>query len=776
MDSDSKQFKNLSKGLKRSFDIIKSDYSSDIITVHQPKRFGFSSAYKLNETSKHEPTDSSYFKVDERVLSNHWIFSDELQKKDSYNESNNTHINHNSIVTTRVPSIDIIKGFKLASGKQFDGIDLQKKSQFRKLLGLDDDDFSTNDGNFKIPTSRYDQFHPPKSFRSAQSTIVYEDSYLDTQSFSQSTTEAHTPRNLSYIEVWNGVCTFTKCSTSSMSPDVLSILWRQYGNPFKVTGSNAEYYKYLLYTHENDFVSLGGVREVKACFKRLVSNHNAKRDLFNDEWIKEKYKVLTLSSCRRYRKKVIKLYQKSNLEDSIANVPLPNPINILKMLLRCVRKELSGEVSLVRKIFQGDKSPDIPVVLRVQNYDGTNVYLTNGYELYKCVLADNQIKNMFESNKLTEGSKILIQGIAHKENNGEHYIILSYNSISRAPNRHIGLQLKHTNVNIRDLSVTGGRVSRVDIIVLRSLPIVYKVCYKCPETSERKYLVLSEKEYMNMTDNLDSEMLGLIERVSTQLTMFAVDAAFMNKNVLGKELERLLRRSCVQINFLNVDDTLSYFIKPLTRFVLTNTAIKHLGNDFIYPSNSDAKAVKLSCTEYTKLDIVENIVKIPDQVLAENEFAQILFNKLPTLSLPEDSNDLNEFNSIIYQRDATIPFLGQICDLNGVVLHVGELESSQKYCFLRFFMLTTKLQLVCVKVNYKNDIAQNDKLSICSEIRSVERRLKSLEIKFDYEGKGANDEETHMFHTVYNTEYTGYDGENGIHNFHTGCEHVRISV
>ncbi|UKK00684.2 hypothetical protein MACK_000758 [Theileria orientalis] len=557
MDSGSKQYKNVSQGLKRRFYTIKSDYSSDINTVHPRKRFGFSSASKLNGSSKYEPKDSSYYKLDERVLSNHWLFSDELPKKNSYTTQNNTHLNHNSIVTTRVPSIEIIKGFKLASGKQFDGINLHKKSHFRKFLGLDDDDFSTNDRNFKIPTSRYDQFHPPKSFRSANSTNVYEDSYRDTLSFSQSTTEAHTPRNLSYIEVWNSVCTFTKCYTSNMSPNVLSILWRQYGNPFKVTGSNAEYYKYLLYTHENDFVSLGGVREVTACFKKLVSNFIEKRELFNDEWIRDKYKVLTLSSCRRYRKKVIKLYQKSNLEDAIGNVPLPNPINILKMLLRCVRKEISGQVSIVKKIFQ---------------------------------------------------------------------------------------------------------------------------------------------------------------------------------------------------------------------------AITHLGNDFIYRANSDAKAVKLSCTEYTKLDIVENNVKIPEELLDKNEFSQILFNKLPTLSLPEDSNDLNEFNSIIYERDATIPFLGQICDMNGVVLHVGELESSQKYCFLRFFMLTTKLQLACVKVNYKNHIQQNDKLSICSEIRSVEKRLKSLVVKFDYEGKGPKDEETNMFHCVYNTQYTGYDGENGIHNFQTGCEHVRFYI
>ncbi|BAM39400.1 conserved hypothetical protein [Theileria orientalis strain Shintoku] len=781
MDFGSKEFKNVSNGVKRSFDTINSDYKPDVNATHPPKKFGFSSASKLNEASKHEPEDLSYYKhykADERVLSSHWLFSDESPKKNLSETSSIAPLNQNSIVTTRVPSIDVVKGFKLASGKQFDGVNLQKKNHFRKLLGLDDEDFSTNERNFKLPTSRYDPFHPPKTFRSAQSTNVYEDSYMDTQSFSQSTTGAHTPRSLSYIEAWNSVCKFTKCSTSNMSPGLLSILWRQYGNPFKVEGSNAEYYKYLLYTHENDFVSLGGVREIEACFKKLLPNLTGKSDLFDEEWIMDKYRVLTLSSCRRYRKKVVKLYQKSSLEDAIANVPLPNPINVLKMLLRCARKEMSGEASIVKKIFQGEKSPDVPVVLRVQEYDRTNAYLTNGYELYTCVLADNQIRNMFDSNKISEGSKILIQGIVHKEKNGENYIILSYNAISRASNRHIGLQPKHTNVNIRDLSVTGGRVSRVEIVVLRNLPIVYKICYKCPETSERRHLLLSEREYMNMTDNMDSELLGnrLIERVSTQFTMFAVDAAFMNGSVVGDRLEWLLRRSCVHIDFVNVDDTVSYFLKPLTRLVLTNTAITHLGNDFIYRANSDAKAVKLSCTEYTKLEIVENSVKIPAEVLAGNELARILFNKLPTLSLPEDSNDLNEFNSVIYERDATVPFLGQICDLNGVIIHVGELETSQKYCFLRFFMLTSRLHLACVKVNYKNHISQNDRLSLVSEIRSVERRLKSLVVKFDYQGKGPEDEEANMFHSVNNAQYTGYDGENGIYNFQTGCEHVRIHV
>ncbi|XP_953864.1 uncharacterized protein TA06350 [Theileria annulata] len=460
------------------------------------------------------------------------------------------------------------------------------------------------------------------------------------------------------------------------------------------------------------------------------------------------------------------------------NVPLPNPINLIKKLIRLVKTGDSHNDSILTRIFNDHSTPDVPVVLRVESYDGTDVYLFDGSEVYRGVLSDNHIKAVFESKQVRPGSKLLLQGVIFNEINGEFVLLLNFNSISLATRRSIGVQPKYTNVIIKDLVVGGGRVSRVEVVVLKYLPLVYKIWYKCPETMEKKCLTLSENEYLQITQNPESEILGTIESISTVYTMYVVDALVLNENA-PLDRHKFLLKSFLTITLNNVDDSISYVLRPLTRFVLTNTMITYHANiDFFYDNQLDFEPVKLSSTPHSKLDVLESNVKFPESLVNKSEMLKNILDKHPCLSVPESISEDEYYERIKIKPEKTRLFLGQICDLNGVVLHVEELEESPKYCYFRVYMSTTMLNIACIKVSYKNVQDQKSQFSITPDIKSLHKRLNDAVMTVTSSGSGPDSSAkgTHptIFYTLSNLQYVGLDEEYSIYNFHMNSDQISL--
>lgn len=116
----------------------------------------------------------------------------------------------------------------------------------------------------------------------------------------------------------------------------------------------------------------------------------------------------------------------------------------------------------------GDSTPDIPVVVRVESYDGIDVYLFDGAEVYRGVLSDNHIKSAFESKKVRPGSKLLLQGVIFNEIKDEFVLLLNFNSISIASKRSLGIQPKHTNVIIKGIQISYTYAyTRISVICFR---------------------------------------------------------------------------------------------------------------------------------------------------------------------------------------------------------------------------------------------------------------------------------------------------------------------
>eukprot|EP00375_Theileria_parva_P003745 XP_766431.1 hypothetical protein [Theileria parva strain Muguga] len=807
MDSSFNSFQYASNSFKRPNIPSENNDISEEYLENKPKRtFGFFSASKL-DTNNPQNDDSSFlktYKPDENLLNSHWLFSDESPLNQVSNTNSITHLNNNtlnsfnqtSIATTRATSIETPTGFKLASGKQCNYFNPEKTEEFRKLLGLDDVDVTVDslkpavprftNANNMTPESNQNfnvnpNLKPEQTFR--QNTSVYEDSNSDSNSNAETISDlpSQDSGKLSYTDVWNLHCTFTHYYSSNMSLEVISKLWRKYGNPFLVNYSNAEQYSYLLFTHQNDHVTVGGFNEIVSCFKKIVSksNINLRRHVYDDSWLRDKFKLLTLISCKRYTKKIYKLCKTRDLMYSVMNVPLPNPINLIRKLIRLVKTGNSHNDSILTRIFNRDSTPDIPVVVRVESYDGIDVYLFDGAEVYRGVLSDNHIKSAFESKKVRPGSKLLLQGVIFNEIKDEFVLLLNFNSISIASKRSLGIQPKHTNVIIKDLVVGGGRVSRVEVVVLKYLPLVYKIWYKCPETCEKKCLTLSENEYIQITQNPESKILGTIESISTVYTMYVVDALVLNENAPLNQ-HKFLLKSFLTITLNNVDDSISYVLRPLTRFVLTNTMITyHTNIDFFYDNQLDFEPVKLSSTPHSKLDVLESNVKFPENLVDRCEIFRSILKKCPSLSVPEDISEDEYFERIKNKSEKPRLFLGQICDLNGVVLHVEELEESPKYCYFRVYMSTTMLNIVCVKISYKNVNDQKSKFSITPDIKTLHKRLNEAHVAVASSGSGPDSPTKgtypSIFYTLSNLQYVGLDEQYSIYNFQMNSDQVIIS-
>uniref|UniRef100_A0A3B0MJF7 Uncharacterized protein n=1 Tax=Theileria annulata TaxID=5874 RepID=A0A3B0MJF7_THEAN len=299
MESSFNSFQYTSSGFKRPNLTPDNNDVSEESLENKPKRtFGFFSASKLDANNPNNE-DSSFlknYKPDENLLKSHWLFSDESPVNQVSNTNSFTHLNNafnsynqSSIATTRATSIETPTGFKLASGKQCDYYNADKNEEFRKLLGLDDEDVTieslkasvprfTNANNM-IQNSNQNlnvnvNLKPEQTFR--QNTSVYEDSNSDSNSNAETISDipSQDSGKLSYTDFWNHQCTFTQYYSSNMSLEVISDLWSKYGNPLLVNYANAERYNYLLFTHQNDYVTVGGLNEIVSCFKKIVSKSN----------------------------------------------------------------------------------------------------------------------------------------------------------------------------------------------------------------------------------------------------------------------------------------------------------------------------------------------------------------------------------------------------------------------------------------------------------------------------------------------------------------------
>ncbi|EKX74051.1 conserved hypothetical protein [Theileria equi strain WA] len=767
-------------------------------------RFGLASGLDKEKSTQfqHEP------KAD---IMSHWLFADDpldanLNQKSALVLSNTR---CSSFSTPAKPSYT--SGFQSASGRQYNTFSSGQISDVRKFLGLDDNDASyefTKDTAFKSSFTRAGSFN--KEFDLKSESLIPSGNSIDRNERyklldrSKTTTDKvidsvdlyEISKIKSCLDLWNYNCIYTNYYKSDLSIEIISTLWKENGDPFTVHYDNAENFKFI-HVHCNN-VTIGGFEEVNRCFQKILATKpikDSEKRTFDRNWVLKKYKLYTVVSCRNYRKKISKLLKEGNsLKSLVEEISLPNPINLLKILFRLLKFEYSGQRSILLKILQGDASSDLPVVVRVESVYSEKVYLSDGYNCFKAVPSDKYIKALFNSKTIWSGSKILLQGIVFTSTSYDDYTLNLYNnSISGAKNLKIGLQPKHCNSNIRDLKYDAGKVMRVDVTVLKRLPLVYKAYLNCKETEGTKCLTLTEDEYQSLIDDPESAVLSTIDSISIIYTMVIVDTCVMLNEC--KDFERRVRESCVRLTLKNVDNEIMSILKPKTRFVVTNAFVKNQSNTLESFENSSraGNGIHLVSTMYSRFEIIKGKehMNIYQQPLCSGSLSYKLFMNMPLLSIHGDDNikhltlcDItnsgrNHQEEAIYNSLRNFPekedeaiYMGQTCDLNGVVIQVGDVIDARVNYF-RFFLLTTKLNLVAVKVLSK-DTTIYDESGKLYKLPTYFERIRS-KLRFSTISAEECEQElakntSGLIQEFCNLQYAGFDAHCNIHNFQVNIE------
>ncbi|ORM41982.1 uncharacterized protein BXIN_1061 [Babesia sp. Xinjiang] len=761
-----------------------------------------------------------------------------------------------------------VSGFTMASGKPCPTIDPDKKVGIRKLLGLDELDGLEADVNIAVgmpvaATSAADtpEIDTTKSNLSASSLAWTEtplrdcsqptsnaagDEATDTAgdrtpiaSFRESTSlkrgvelksveripvttssthkyvNVPSKKTFTILEMWCRNCVLTNHDGSSLSPAMLSRLWNIYGNPLLVTYSNSEKFTFIHYSPCDASITIGGLNEMQLCFKQMMDHcvePSAERQRFDDEWLRQKYCLFTATECRRFRRSICKRIRNGGLlKDALLKVQLPNPLNVLRQIVRSFNEEYGGKESILIQILHGDAPANSPVVVTVEVVKGEHIYITDGQSVITAFASDCYMRQLLKTQRIVPGDKIQLHGIVigtDKERNENAVVQLNFNSISPAPNKPLGLQNRHGNAHIRELKGGAGNVMQLDVTVLGIMPPIFKVYYRELESRVAKSAILNEWDFNAVFADPEYKPPVSIENVYVHHTVSVIDTVILLriKDYLQdpQKFEKALVKSCALLTLRNVDETLLGMIEPTTRLTVTSLSVKNSvslnrGNRFAEQGTHIGNCLCFETTLQSRIDVKERDTPLQkirktvsdyqngalkgnadvndgDQVLGGRKsiFHTLILGE-PALSIsPHDEDSFIELIRCHTDRmdeHHEELFLDQICSVTGIVVEAGEIINVGKNLrYFRLFMLTTQLKIAVVKVVERvvllpshNGQPQN----VCVKLERIRRRLLSQRLTIARAPGTTAKKQDSLFVICMNLLYDGFDEVNEVYNFNT---------
>ncbi|GFE54050.1 annexin A8-like isoform X3, putative [Babesia ovis] len=267
---------------------------------------------------------------------------------------------------------------------------------------------------------------------------------------------ANSTKAVTLLELWCRNCIVTNHDGSSLSPAMLARLWNVYGNPLIVDYETIENFTFINYSPCDGIITVGGLKEMQQCFRQLLEEcveKSVERHRFDEQWLRKKYCIFALSVCRKFQKALFKaMHNGGTLKEALLRVRLPNPLSVIRQIIKAFHDEYGGKESILTCILQGDAPANSPVVVMVEHIDGNYLNISDGMSTFTAFAADCYVRQLLKSQRIVPGSKILLNGIligSDKKGDGDAIIQINYNMVSPAPRRRIGLQNKHGNMHIR---------------------------------------------------------------------------------------------------------------------------------------------------------------------------------------------------------------------------------------------------------------------------------------------------------------------------------------
>lgn len=620
---------------------------------------------------------------------------------------------------------------------------------------------------------------------------------------------------ITMLESWCRNCVLTNHDGSSLSPSMLSRLWNIYGNPFTVTYNNSEKFTFIKYSPCDDSITVGGINEVYQCFQQTM--HQCGEDFmevkrFDYSWMRNKYCLYTSAECRRFRNAVYKLVRGGKeLKDAILQVQLPNPLTVIKKIIWCFHQEYDGKDSVLLRILHGDAPANSPVVVRVESIRDDDVCITDGQSILRSIAADCYVKQLIKSRRLCVGRKIQLHGItidADASRNEESAVVqLSYNSISPAPKKPIGLQNTHSNGHIREIKGGAGRVAQLDVTVLGVMPPIFKVLYKCPETNRTLWMLLSEWEFTSQFGDPEEKPPVKVESVNVLQSMTVIDTIMLLRitDYLRdpQSYQKALVKSCAVLTLKNLDESILSMLKPGSRIKISNLIVQnsssfngcngnlnrnnqHIGNYLNFYSTAQSRMdIKDKDTPLQNIrDTISDCMK-GGLVNAEgSEMAAVgnrsIFRTLilgePALSVRSQNEEEffelmqkeNEESGDVYNE----MFLDQYCNVTGVLLDASDIVATGSgWFFFRLFILTTCFKIATIRIsgksNYPPVAEAGHTRNPPAVLEHARKRILSQRLTITIGAESINKKPRNMFVTYMNIQYSGYDEKCGVYNFQT---------
>ncbi|KAK2196832.1 Nucleic acid-binding [Babesia duncani] len=589
---------------------------------------------------------------------------------------------------------------------------------------------------------------------------------------------AITPNVRNIDDAWKIYSKVVDNDSSKQTPIALAKLWSIYGNPLNTRASTADDFVFIRFPKDSESpITCCGLKDIGKMFYSIASQRVSKRkeiDRFGSEWICIKYRLFSSVACRKYTRELVKAIKNgTSIELALEEQPLPDPLLVLKRMLRCFWKEYqSNSEPTLATIVQGDAPPNSQVVVLVEDIKDSVLYLSDTNHLFNGI-ADNHVMALVEKNKITIGSKICLHGVYVIRVFGEEVDLgLSYNAISPAKGKKLGIQLRHCCTNIRELIGGAGNASMLDLIILKVLPVEFSIFFK-----NHNVVCLSEYEIRRLDG--DENFFGLfddIENVCPNCTFFVIDskAALSIKDTCDdvKKLSKYLCDSSALLTIRNVNGESLMVLTPGTRFVISQIKVNKAPR-FLESSVEESERIWLFGTNASNIKIREP-VDFKDKVdrlwtKSTSKIHSLLFSK-PALSLElDDAVLLKEDNYDGFFSEMDTPFVGQFCSLDVLVLHVGDITESKYGRYFRCFVVTSGMMLASINVTARfahvTDVHGNNvDISFSLDKARLALQMLALNLCENVDKVGAPID--HLFFNLGNVEYVGYYKDANVYNFH----------
>ncbi|GIX63059.1 casein kinase II subunit beta, putative [Babesia caballi] len=629
-------------------------------------------------------------------------------------------------------------------------------------------------------------------------------------------------RRVNLLELWCRTCVLTNHDGSSLSPSMLSRLWNIYGNPLNVTYSTSEKFTFIHYSPFEASITVGGLNEMQECFTLMVDQcveRSMERLRFDATWLRQKYCLFTAAECRRFRRAICRRLRKgAELKHALLKVQLPNPLTVMRRIVKAFNEEYGGTESVLVRILQGDAPADAPVVVRVEDVDGDNLVISDGDSIISASAADCYVKQLCKTQRIAPGSKIQLNGVAigaaGETSGGDTAVVqLFYNAISPAPKKKLGLQMKHGNVHIRELKVGAGKVAQLDVTVLGVMPPVFKIFYKEADSNKSKSAVLSEWDFNALFGDPMYRPPVTIENVYVHHTLHVIDTVILLriKDYLQdpQKFENALIKSCALVTLRSVDETVMGMVKPTTRLTLTSLVVRnaaaarrenrltergaHIGNYLCFETTTQSRMdlkerdtplhqIRTTVAEYQKGAKNADTKEADDELVMggpKSIFHTLILGE-PALSIsPHNEREFFE----LMRRPSEEPesqgsemFLDQVCSLTGVVLEASEISTAGRDArFFRFFVLTTRFKIAVIKVMERVVMIptqEGTQQNACAKLERVHRRLLAQRLTLAAAPKTAPKKKETLFLACVNLQYAGFDEDHGLYNFSTSSSKI----